>query len=538
MATSSFRAISHIRSLVGDLSSSQLFSAVGSGVLLSLAFPPMNLSFVAWASLVPLLSAFEKTSPRKMLMLGWITGFVHSVSLFYWTTVAMNCYGKIPMAISIVLLVLLAFYLGSYVGLFGWFLGLAKAQTARFSLFLMAPFFWVFLEYARSCLFTGFPWALLGHSQYQNLTLIQICDITGVAGVSFLVVLVNVFLFFLLRWLVYLFKKRRETDSVRFPLLEGAVTVSVIALVSGYGLVRLDTIRSLMGESPVLDVALVQGNIDQAQKWDRTNFQRTVRTYETLTEKAAQNHIDLVVWPETAVPGYYVPELQDSTVVRAIADRTDTAILFGSLAYDCEQTGYQTFNSAFAVFPHEETLFRYDKSHLVPFGEYVPLKPLLPFVDKLVEGIGEFSPGKKYPVFPISGARCGVLICYEIIFPQYACAYAKQGATVLVNITNDAWFGRTGATYQHLSTAVFRAVETRLPVIRAANTGVSAIIDQTGKINKQTPVFIETLLTGTIPIFRERTFFVCYRERFMLLYGVVLLFIFFKTYFFQKKDDT
>ena len=536
MAIFCTRVFPHIRSLVRNLSARQLLSAVVSGVLLTLAFPPINLSFVAWFSLVPLLSAGEKETPRNRLVLGWITGFVHSISLFYWTTIAMHHYGKIPLAISVVLLMLLSLYLGSYVGFFGWLLGLVKAERARFHVFLVAPVFWVLLEYGRSHLFSGFPWGLLGHSQYRNSTVIQICDITGVAGVSFLVVLVNVFLFYLVQWALRRFNRKTD-NSIRFPFLEGAVTVAVMVLAIGYGLVRLDTIQCRMEKSPTVDVALLQGNIDQAQKWDSANFRKTVSTYQTLTEKASQSSVDLVVWPETAVPGYYVPDLVDTAVVRAIADRNNTPIIFGSLAYRREGTGDKTFNSAFAVQPHKDTLYRYDKTHLVPFGEYIPLKPLLPFVDKLVEGIGEFSSGEVYPVFQIAGARCGVLICYEVIFPQYAVAYAKQGATLLVNITNDAWFGRSGATEQHLSTAVFRAVETRLPVIRAANTGVSAIVDQSGKIRGQTPIFIETLLIGTIPIFEERTFFVCYRKSFILLCGFIALFVVIKANLFRKKVD-
>ncbi len=471
-----------------------------------------------------------------MLGLGLVTGVVHSLSLFYWTTVAMNQYGKIPLVISVFLLLLLALYLGSYVGLFGWALGSMENHSRHSSLFVIAPALWVVLEYLRSCLFTGFSWGLLGHSQYQSLLVIQISDVTGAAGVSFVVVFINVFLFSILRWALCRFEKS-DAIPMKFPLLGGIITITLLAIVLGYGLSRLEDIRRRAEASPTIRVALLQGNIDQSQKWDPAFFRKTLATYQALTEKVSQENIDLVVWPETAVPGYYVPELQDSEIVRGIADSNDTPIIFGSLAYRRQGSNYRTFNSAFMVLPRHGTLYRYDKIHLVPFGEYVPLKRLLPFVDKLVEGIGEFAAGKEYPLFPVAGARCGVLICYEVIFPHYACAYAKRGANLLVNITNDAWFGRTGATYQHLSMAVFRAVETRLPLIRAANTGVSAIIGPTGKIHNQTPIFVETFLTGTIPVFRGTTFFVHYRKIFVLSCGLVVAFFALGTHIFQKRVD-
>jgi apolipoprotein N-acyltransferase len=366
---------------------------------------------------------------------------------------------------------------------------------------------------------------------------IQISDITGVSGVSFFIVLVNVFLFLTLRWASYRFRKGNSVTG-RFPLVYGFLTVLVLVTVTGYGWVRLKDIRYHMKHSPSIRVALVQGNIDQSQKWDPANFRKTLSIYQELSEKAAGKTVDLIVWPETAVPGYYVPDLVDSQVVRSVANRVGTPIVFGSLSYDRQGTRYRTFNSAFLVSPGEEEIFRYDKIHLVPFGEYVPLKPLMPFVDKLVEGIGEFSAGKEHTLFSTPKALCGVLICYEVIFPRYACAYARKGANVLVNITNDAWFGKTGATYQHLSLAAFRAVETRLPLIRAANTGVSALVSPTGKITAQTTVFIKTFLTGSVPIFCEPTFFVHYRRMFDFLCAVIVGFIALRAHLFRKEVDT
>jgi apolipoprotein N-acyltransferase len=248
--------------------------------------------------------------------------------------------------------------------------------------------------------------------------------------------------------------------------------------------------------------------------------------YQELTLEAAQGGSDLVVWPETAVPAYFMPELEHAPFFWDLADRIQAPILFGSLAYGPPVTGgdtYGYYNSAFLAFPGSEAIARYDKSHLVPFGEYVPLKPLLPFVEKMVVGIGDFRPGGGHPLFLTAQAPCGVLICYEIIFPELSRRYSALGASFLVNITNDAWFGRTGAPYQHFSMAVFRAVENRIPVIRAANSGVSGIIEPTGRIQASTPVFVRTFVEGLIPIKAKSTFYARYGDIGVGACGLLLL---------------
>src|SRR4030042_327401 len=301
-----------------------------------------------------------------------------------------------------------------------------------------------------------------------------------------------------------------------FPFLYTIVTLGILLSVIFYGHVRIEKIKKANKNGIHLQVSLIQGNIDQAQKWDPAYTNETLVTYQSLTVKAAKDHPDLIVWPETAVPCYFSPEHEYGPFFLSLAKKVNAPILFGSLAYEqrSKPEDYKYFNSAFLVSPEDKKVSQYDKVHLVPFGEYVPLKPFLPFVEKMVVGVGDFSPGKNFTLFAIPRARCGVLICYEIIFPSLSRNYCKSGANFLVTITNDAWFGRSSAPYQHFSMAAFRAVENRVFVARAANTGITGFVDPNGKIVKQGRIFTEEAMNGTIRLSNQKTFYTLYGDVF------------------------
>ena len=488
-----------------------------SGVLLTLAFPKYNYSFLAWIALIPLLISLEEKPFNKAFFLGWITGVVHFMSLLHWVTIPMTQYGNLPIATSIFILVLLSFYLGLYVGIFSGALSFFKFRYLDKPM-TVAPVIWVLLEYIRTYLFTGFPWELLGYSQYQNLILIQISDITGVYGVSFVIVLANIALYRLVKWAGLKYRP--------FPFRYTLFTLGTLIAVACYGNFRQGEILNLNKNSPHLQVSLIQGNIDQEQKWEPSFLYETLLIYQKLTLEAAKDHPDLIVWPETAVPCYFAPKLSYGPFLLNLAHKIKTPIIFGSLAYESRNRGsniFKYFNSAFLASPRKEVFARYDKMHLVPFGEYVPLRPLLPFVEKLVVGIGDFSPGHNYTLFSIPQAKFGTLICYEVIFPNLSWRYSESGADFLVNITNDAWYGRSGAPYQHFSMAVFRAVENRTALVRVANSGVSGIIEPTGQIQAETPIFVRTFLKGVIPIDPEQTFYSQYGDIGVAFCGMIIL---------------
>jgi apolipoprotein N-acyltransferase len=285
-----------------------------------------------------------------------------------------------------------------------------------------------------------------------------------------------------------------------------------------------------------LKIGVVQPNVDQSVKWDPAHRDETLARYDRLTESLGARP-DLVLWPEAATPFFFEREPEYQLRVLAIVNRASVPLLFGSPAvrFDNERRPY-LLNSAYLVEPGGNLLGRYDKQHLVPFGEYIPLKSsLLFFLDKLVEGIGDFQAGPGPTVFsfmPRQAAvggeagdgrpvKFGVLICYEVIFPDLVRRFAENGAEFLVTITNDAWFGESSAPMQHFSMVVFRSVENHLAFARAANTGVSGFIDPFGRILQTSPIFTETAMQAAVPVLQPRTFYSRHGDVFA--YGCVLI---------------
>jgi apolipoprotein N-acyltransferase len=249
-------------------------------------------------------------------------------------------------------------------------------------------------------------------------------------------------------------------------------------------------------------------------KWDPAFQEETVSRYERLTRSGWREPGTLIVWPESALPFYLQAEPLYAARVRALAAELKSPMVVGSPAFERDGETMRFLNSAFLISSKGEVLGRSDKLHLVPFGEYVPLAKLLPFVNKMVAGIGDFSPGKAAVPLETERGKLGVLVCFEGIFPEIARAYVKEGATLLVNITNDAWFGRSSAPYQHLSMVVFRAVENRVPVVRAANTGISSVIDSKGHIQAMSPLFEETSVSAQVRPGEGKTFYNRYGDLF------------------------
>jgi len=469
--------------------------AILSGALLILSFPKYGSSFVAWFAFIPLLFALHRvTSIRQAILLGFITGVVGYIGIIYWIAYVMVNYGYLPIYLGIILMLLLACYLSVYLAIFA--AGIVYFRR-KIPLYLIAPVLWICLEYCKSQLFTGFPWENLGYSQYLNLYLIQFADILGVYGLSFLIILVNASLFEIIT-------KRSKREYI----LAAAVSL-VLVTVYIYGIFRVNNIDNLLQNpsTPSMEVSLIQGNIDQSIKWNE-NFQKeTLNIYEDISIKNIPASGGLIVWPETAVPFNFQDENELSRQIRNLAIKTKSDFIFGSISYLRRSHYVDFYNSAYLLSPEGEVKGKYDKVHLVPYGEYVPLRNMFPFIKGLTAGIGDFSTGDGY--FPLSTAdrKIGILICYEGILPFAARMYKNESAEILVNITNDAWFGSTSAPYQHLSMTIFRAVETRLYLVRAANTGISAIVDPRGQIVAKTNIFQKDSLKGNVKLFKIPTFY-------------------------------
>ncbi|TNF49612.1 MAG: apolipoprotein N-acyltransferase [Deltaproteobacteria bacterium] len=459
------------------------FSAL-SGFLLACSFPLPDYHLLAWLGLIPLIMVMSKR-PFKS---GFVAGVVFFAVTLYWLNIVMTTYGHLPVLLSFLLYLLLAAYLALYWAVASW----ASCRLREFrgySFALTLPVFWVALEFLREFLLTGFPWATLGYSQHDWLPMVQSADLFGVYGVSYLIVLSNAALAE-----CFLLKSRRPGQGGLWKTL----AVAIVLLFGNYAYGAWSLQQELDARAESLAVTVVQGNIPQELKWRPESQLNTVQTYRDLSLRAEQDGArDLIVWPEAAMPFYFQDGGPLADSVSELAAEAKTALLFGSPAYRRDSGSLRYLNSAFLLSPTAEVQGRSDKIHLVPFGEYVPLGTFLPFVNKLVAGIGDYSPGEINPL-PIGSHNLGVLICYEVIFPELAREYVRQGSDLLVNITNDAWFGKSSAPWQHLAMARFRAIENRVWVARAANTGISAFIAPSGKVVKKTGLFETAALSSGV----------------------------------------
>ena len=393
-------------------------------------------------------------------------------------------------ACSLLALLLLCGVLSAYTAAFGWLL-VAGRRWLRLPWGiepLLAAGLWVALEFLRTYLFSGFPWALIGYTQYRQATVRLLASVLGVYGISALLVLVNGTLAALLLLLI-----RPPGQGARWRAGLLPAGVAALAVLATVGYARL-LWRDPTG-GPPLRLALLQGNIDQSLKWDRSFQTATLDIYERLVRRVAGEKPALIIWPETAVPFFLRREGELSDRVFRQVQETGIPMLLGSP--DVGEDG-RLYNAAFLLGGDGRIRGRYDKRHLVPFGEYVPLQRIFFFLDKLVVGIGDFGRGRRATVFSLDGTQFSVMICYEVIFPGEVREFVREGAGFLVNITNDAWFGRSGAPSQHLAMAAMRAVENGTYLVRAANTGISAVIGPTGEILAQTGIFTEAALRGTI----------------------------------------
>ncbi len=464
-----------------------LLLAILSGILLTVSFPPGNFSFVAWFALVPLLKSIQTDSPSNAFRLGLVSGLAHYLTLMYWIIVVLKHYGNLNILVALFALLLLSLYLSLYVALFSSLT--SRLTDSPFSPLLMACY-WVALEYLKAHLMTGFPWCLLGYTQYGQLHLIQLADLSGVYGIGFLIVLVNGLIFRIFT------RSPRQVGMI----LKRELPIPVLLLVGTwiYGHYHISGIDVDGQPGHRVRAAVIQANIDQSVKWDPAHQVETVQTYHRLTRSARAFHPELIVWPETSLPFFFQDNPKFSPGIFSVAEESGAILVFGSPAYKRHRGAIHYYNRAYMISPDTRQIKYYDKMHLVPFGEYVPLKKYLPFISSLVEAAGDFAPGEKLTSLKTGGLSLGILICFEAIFPDLARALTRDGATILVNITNDAWFGMTSAPYQHLSMAVFRAVENRRPMIRAANTGFSAFIGPTGTIRSRSDLFAAEVLTGSV----------------------------------------
>ncbi|MCK4590916.1 MAG: apolipoprotein N-acyltransferase [Candidatus Latescibacteria bacterium] len=461
--------------------------STASGALLALAFPPLGLGFIAYVGLAPFFLLFPQSEHKDALLYGFVAGLVFNAGTVYWI-----CWATIAGGLFSV------FFLSLFFMLFALLLNLVT-QVWGIKGLLLAPFLWTAIEYLRSFGQLAFPWTLLGNTQTEYVPLIQFASITGVYGVSFWVVAINICLYSLFRQIDL---KKTRVGGRLFSILVVLILLFVLPYVYGKRVIPKERLK---GE---VEVAIIQPSIPIDIKWGPEGLPISFRTLEQMTLKVCHHRPDLIIWPETATPCYLTHERKYRRRLHSICDSVEIPIFTGSPHYDFQTRRF--YNSAFLFMPGEREVQSYDKIHLVPGSERVPFSDTFGFLKTIAHRAGDFSMGKRFTVFQHHKGRFSVLICFESIFPELTRQFVLRGAKFLVNITNDAWFGRTSGPYQHAQIAVFRAIENRIAIARCANTGVSMFIDPYGRISGATPIFAPRILVDTLPLRRGETIFTRY----------------------------
>jgi apolipoprotein N-acyltransferase len=515
-----------LRRLTKETELGHMLLAVLAGIILTFSFPPSKLSLLAWVALIPLFFCIDENSFLRSFKYGLIAGLSHYLTLIYWIIFVLGHYGNLSVLASLGPYVLLCSYLSVF---FGFFTGLSRHLIFSPMGLLWVPGLWVSLEYLRANLLSGFPWCLLGYSQYKHLQIIQIADVVGVYGISFLIVLVNLNIFHLI--------KSRKRKNIRIITWETLFSLILVSSVLSYGYYRIAKLEEIKAQNRPVKALIVQGNIDQSLKWDPSYQEETLEIYTRLTRSALSFKPDIVLWPETAVPFFFQDNKTFSPRVLSLAKDTGAVLIFGSPAYRRIAGSTRYFNRAYLISPNDLSVQYYDKVHLVPFGEYIPLKNILSFIDRLVPAAGDFQPGDEIRPLTHKGLDIGVLICFESIFPELARKHTLKGANLLANLTNDAWFGKTSAPYQHLSMAVFRAVENKRPILRSANTGFSALIQPHGNIVSMSRLFEEEALKFKVfTVNKKITFYTRYGDLFAIIVSGICFLKILSTIVLNKKN--
>ncbi len=382
---------------------SRYFPAVLSGTALVFAFPTFNISMLAWICIVPFLISLYSMDGRTAFRAGLFFGLPYFFGTQSWIYYSVNHYGGVSLLPSLLIVLLLSLYESLYTAIFGFLFAKAVKRTDLPLTIIAAPL-WCSLEYLRGYLFSGFPWSLLGYTQYSSLPIIQISDITGVYGVSFLIILVNASLAD-----IYLLKVRQKEKPL-FPywktLSSVAVTAVLIIATLFYGFYKLRSAGTEKSDMGQVRISIIQGSIEQDRKWNPAYQRKVFNIYKKLTLEALKENPDMVVWPETALPFYFGRDTNDTMELTKFVKKTGVPLLTGTVLVrnrpvaknrdGNSNNGYMLSNSAVLINSAGNLTYTYDKIHLVPFGEYVPLKSTLFFLDKLVEGIGDYTPGKNY----------------------------------------------------------------------------------------------------------------------------------------------
>ena len=472
------------------------------GALLALSFPKFGHPACAWIALVPLFLALSGwtgrpgplpgTTALRGVFLGLVTSCVFFSATLDWTGPVLVTFGGLPAPLGVVSVVLLAVYLGLYNALGTAALGVILRRYGTRGLWL-APAAWVSGEYLRGTLLSGFPWVVLGDSQVEVLPVAQVASVAGLYGVSLLVAFVNAALCYAL-----LAPARARVRTL-------LATAAALVAIAVWGTWRVAD-GALTRDGTPIRVGVLQGNVEQKDKWDPRQARRIFTTYIAMTRDAVKRGAQYVMWPESSTPFMFEEDAIGGQAIRDLATEAKVPILFGS---DQMERGSppHLYNAAFLVSPDGRTAGVYRKMQLVPFGEFIPLQHWISFLSPLVGGLATFEAGRSVTMLPIGGHKASTAICYEVIFPSLARQAVESGSELLTTITNDAWYGTTSAPYQHFALASMRAIEQGRYLVRAANTGISGAVDPYGRVVGKSAIFEQTGMVVDVRFLQGRTIY-------------------------------
>ena len=520
-------------------------AAVLSGVLLILSFPPADIGGIAFVALVPLLMAVwipqrEKNRGRRHFALGYLAGLVFFTVTFSWfAELAPLFHAPIINGLPLLFAAYLALYPAAWAWLAGWIAGaqfrplpapdplapferpllLQSSRNLGIAFFCAAS--WVALEWTRGWLLSGFGWNKLGLTMHADLPLIQIAEFTGVGGVSFLLVMCNAIL------LITVLRVRAEIGRIRLrPHFDFAITAALVVIAFGFGTRVLIRAQQSPAQAVSLSVAAVQPNIPQRDKMDGRRAEEIAERMQYLSDVAAASSVDLLLWPEASVPG----GMSDKDTLEWMQDRAELvpALMVGTDNENRDGDGEAHNSAAFFQVGQKGPQY-YDKRQLVPFGEYLPLRPLL---GGILGGLvpGDFKPGKSPGVFSLAKPplKLAPLICFEDTRGDITREQVQLGAHLLVNLTNDGWFGHTAELDQHMNDAVFRCIENRRPMVRCTNNGITASVDSFGRVERWLEPFSEgwTMQPVSVPTELRETFYTRHGEVFSVVCAALSVIIF------------
>ena len=521
--------------------------AVLSAILLTLSFPDFDLWFLAWFALVPLFFAIEseKESIIKSFILGWIFGTLFFAGSCWWLTFSFTHYGGIPTPIAYVLLLIICSIVGLFPAIFAAAFSLVLKRFVTYGI-LSAPFLWTAQEFLRGSL-ADTSWNAIGYSQAFSNYILSSASIGGIYLVGFLVVTFNSFLSLAGQY-------SNAANKRRFNLISTVLIFLFIFLTSAF--VQTDSqTKSFNPTADSTNIVVVQANVPMSglneEKWLRLRqrhaelAENAIDSIKSKTIKAKlsllpesetnerekdfltnvavknfENSSKLIIFPESPMNFSYGEDAELRTFIGDFARKHKASVLFNSAEPNPKGDNY--FNSAVMINPQGMKIGQYDKIHLVPFGEFAPVpSPIKPLIPTLV---GSFQPGENYNLFPVGDAKAGIMICYESHFPSLSREFAKRGADVLIEMTNDGYLGNTGVLRQHLAGAIFRAVETNRPVLRATNVGITAYINERGEVSDAADVYTEATRVWTVSkADGKQTFYVKYGDWFAWLCSIVSL---------------